>query len=280
MRLQDTHRTFPLLIGLAAGLMLAAPSAHTATVPPIGKIDARVRVVAYNPDDVVSLHGYVGYQIHLQFAEGEEFVNLGSGDNGAFDVGAERNHFFIKPREARASTNLTVLTNRRAYHFDYVVSATAPAGMAARRMVYSLRFTYPEDEARATAADRDRRQTEAHMKEWAASRPRNADYWFCGSESLKPVSAYDDGVQTRLRFQSRSEFPAMFVQNDDGSESLLNFNVEEDEVVVHRVARRLVLRRGQLVGCVVNQSFFGGGSHVPSSTSVPGVQRITTGDGP
>ncbi|MEJ8815248.1 P-type conjugative transfer protein VirB9 [Variovorax ureilyticus] len=258
---------------------LHAPIGTAATIPPAGKVDARVRVVAFNPDDVVTLHGYVGYQIHLQFAEGEEFVNLGSGDNAAFDVGAERNHFFIKPREARASTNLTVLTNRRAYHFDYVVSATAPTGAAARRMVYSVRFTYPEDEARALAAEAERRRTEARMSQ-ASDRPRNMNYWFCGSESLRPMSAFDDGVQTRLRFQARAEFPAMFVQNDDGSESLLNFNVENDEVVIHRVARRFVLRRGQLVGCVVNQSFAGGGARPSTNTNVPGVQRTNAGGEP
>jgi type IV secretion system protein VirB9 len=280
MKAKGARGTFPFAIGLAAGLALSAPFVPAATVPPAGKVDARVRVLAYDPDDVITLHGYVGYQIHLQFAEGEEFVNLGSGDNGAFDVGAERNHFFIKPKEVRASTNLTVLTNRRAYHFDYVVSANPPAGAAARRMVYSVRFSYPEDEARAAAADRERRQADARMSRAAADRPRNTDYWFCGSESLKPMSAYDDGVQTRLRFQARSEFPAMFVQNDDGSESLLNFNVDDDEVVIHRVARRLVLRRGKLVGCVVNQSFAGGGARTPGHTNAPGVQRITTRDEP
>ena len=264
---------------LASTLVLVAPEARAATTPPAGKVDARIRVVTYNPDDVVTLHGYVGYQIHLQFAEGEEFVNLGSGDNAAFDVGAERNHFFIKPKEARASTNLTVLTNRRAYHFDYVVSASAPSGAAARRMVSSIRFTYPEDEARALAAEAERRRTDARMNQ-AYDRSRNMNYWFCGSESLKPMSAYDDGVQTRLRFQARSEFPAMFVQNDDGSESLLNFNVEDDEVVIHRVARRFVMRRGQLVGCVVNRSFAGGGARSATNTNVPGVQRSTAGGEP
>jgi type IV secretion system protein VirB9 len=263
-----------IFFGLAAGAALGA------TVPPVGQVDSRIRIVAYNPDDVVTLQGYVGYQIHLQWEEGEEFVNLGSGDNGAFDVGAERNHFFIKPKEARASTNLTVLTNRRAYHFDYVVSANAPTGAAARRMVYSIRFTYPEDDARLAAAERDRRQTEARMKQAAAGRPRNEDYWFCGSSTLKPMSAHDDGVQTRLRFQARSEFPAMFVQNDDGTESLLNFNIEDDEVVIHRVARRFVLRRGKLVGCVVNQSFAGGGARTKTNTNVPDVQRRTAGENP
>jgi type IV secretion system protein VirB9 len=280
MKPRRMHRRFPLTLGLAASLALAAPCGRTATVPPAGKVDARVREVAYNPEDVVSLQGYVGYQIHLQFAEGEEFVNLGSGDNGAFDIGTERNHFFIKPKEARAATNFTVLTNRRAYHFDYTVASTAPVGAAARRMVYSVRFTYPEDEARAAATDQERRRAEARMSEGATDRPRNSDYWFCGSDSLKPVSAHDDGVQTRLRFHARSDFPAMFVQNEDGSESLLNFNVEADEVVIHRVANRFVLRRGGLVGCVVNRSFVGGGARTSTNTSATGVRRITAGDGP
>ncbi|RZL85526.1 MAG: conjugal transfer protein TrbG [Variovorax sp.] len=266
-----------LICGASMTVSLLPGKAGSATVPPVGSVDARVRIVAYNPDDVVTLQGYVGYQIHLQWAEGEEFVNLGSGDNGAFDVGAERNHFFIKPKEARASTNLTVLTNRRAYHFDYVVSATAPTGRAGRRMVYSIRFTYPEDDARLAAAERERRQTEARMEQATADRPRNTDYWFCGSDTLRPMSAFDDGLQTRLRFQARSEFPAMFVQNDDGTESLLNFNIEDDEVVIHRVTRRFVLRRGKLVGCVVNRSFAGGGARMKSNTNVPGIQRTTAG---
>ncbi|MDQ0570058.1 type IV secretion system protein VirB9 [Variovorax paradoxus] len=274
------HRRSAFAIGLAASLAFAAPHGRTATMPPAGKVDARVRMVAYNPEDVVTLQGYVGYQIHLQFAEGEEFVNLGAGDNGAFDVGAERNHFFIKPKEARASTNFTLLTNRRAYHFDFLVSSVAPAGAATKRMVYSIRFTYPEDEARAAAADQERRRTEVRLNEEASDRPRNADYWFCGSDSLKPVSAHDDGLQTRLRFQAQSDFPAMFVRNDDGSESLLNFSIEADEVVIHRVARRFVLRRGGLVGCVVNRSFVGGGVRTPPHTSAEDVRRTTTGEQP
>lgn len=274
------HRRFAFAIGLAAILAFAAPHGRTAAVPPTGKVDARVRAIAYNPEDVVTLQGYAGYQIHLQFAEGEEFVNLGAGDNGAFDVGAERNHFFIKPKEARASTNFTLLTNRRAYHFEFIASSVAPAGAATKRMVYSIRFTYPEDDARAAAADQERRRTEARMNEGASKRPRNADYWFCGSESLRPESAHDDGVQTRLRFQAQSDFPAMFVRNDDGSESLLNFSIEADEVVIHRVARRFVLRRGGLVGCVVNRSFVGGGVRTPTHTSAEDVRRITTGERP
>jgi len=271
-------RTWMILTLSASVLSPSLSSA--ATVPPAGATDARIRVVAYDPDDVITLQGYVGYQIHIQFAEGEEFANLGSGDNGAFDIGAQRNHLFIKPKETRASTNLTVLTNRQAYHFDYVVGAKAPTGKNAKAMVYSIRFTYPEEEARAAAAARERQESESRMKVAAPQRARNENYWFCGSTSLKPMSAYDDGVHTRLRFEARSEFPALFVKNDDGSESLLNFNMENDEVVVHRVTKRLVLRRGDLVGCVINKSFAGGAARQPTNTNVPTVQRATKGATP
>jgi type IV secretion system protein VirB9 len=255
--------------------MLPTHFAVAETLPPLGAVDPRVRVVAYNPDDVVKLQGYVGYQIHMQWADGEQFVSLGSGDAAAFDIGVERNHFFIKPKQERVGTNITVLTTRRAYHFEYLVSKVPPAGIAPKNMVFSIRFTYPEEQARAAAAALERETADQRLAAATPSRTHNRNYWYCGSASLRPAQAYDDGVHTRLRFAPRAEFPAIFVKNDDHSESLLNFNVEDDEVVVHRVASRLILRRGQLVGCVENRAFDGGGERLKSHTTVPGVERTT-----
>jgi len=39
---------------------------------------------------------------------------------------------------------------------------------------------------------------------------------------------------------------------------LVNFTVDNDEAVIHRVARSFVLRRGKLVACIQNRSFDGG----------------------
>jgi type IV secretion system protein VirB9 len=80
-------------------------------------------------------------------------------------------------------------------------------------------------------------------------------------------------VQTRLTFAPKRELPALFVRNDDDSESLLNFNIEADQVVVHRVARRFVLRRGKLTGCIVNKGFAGTGELLKSGTIAPGIDR-------
>jgi type IV secretion system protein VirB9 len=74
--------------------------------------------------------------------------------------------------------------------------------------------------------------------------------------------------------------PAIFVQNEDGSESLLNFNVQSGEVIIHRVANRFVLRRGKLQGCVVNRSLTGSGHELQSGTVAPDVERATRGPVP
>ena len=236
-----------------------------------------MRVVAYDPEQVIRLRGFVGYQIHFQFAEGESFVNLAAGDNKALDVGYEANHLVLKPLAEKVATNITVITNRRTYQFDYSASAERP-DPAREEVIYSLRFLYPEEEAKKAAETLERERTNARLAlSESSDRIRNQNYWGCGADSIRPISAYDDGVQTRLRFAAHGEIPTMYVKNEDESESLVNFTVDRDEVVIHRVARGFVLRRGKLVACVQNRSFDGGGERLGTQTVLPGVQRITKG---
>ena len=237
---------------LAAGVLgswLALP-ARTETVPVSGPLDSRIRTATYEAAEVYRIEARVGYEIDIQFEADESFVGLGAGDLQALTFVAQGSHLFIKPRVARVRTNLTVLTTRRAYHFDY----TAAAEEGGANEVYALKFLYLPASAASPAPDALNEGPKA-----AAPAPKNLDYWYCGHPSLKPVYAADDGVRTRLRFPARGELPAVFVRNDDGSESLLNFNIENGDVVVHRIARRFVVRRGALTGCIVNAGYGGSG---------------------
>ena len=83
-----------------------------------------------------------------------------------------------------------------------------------------------------------------------------------------------------MRFSANAELPAIFVRNDDGSESLLNFSMDAGDIIVHRVARRFILRRGKLTGCIVNHGFVGGGARLASGTVDPDVVRHVQGDVP
>jgi type IV secretion system protein VirB9 len=51
--------------------------------------------------------------------------------------------------------------------------------------------------------------------------------------------------------------------------------MDEGDVVIHRVAHRLILRRGALQGCVVNQGFSGASERLRSGTVAPNVERRT-----
>jgi type IV secretion system protein VirB9 len=248
------------------------------TVPVKGIVDSRIRVAAYNGDEVYKLHGFVGYQIDLEFEAGETFTGLGAGDLEGLSFVGQDNHLFLKPKAAKVATNLTVLTSRRHYQFDYIALPQRPTADD-QSVIYSLRFTYSPPPSQF-AADAAAKRLDAQLEDASTKRPQNIDYWYCGQPTLRPVAASDDGVHTRLRFAANSDMPAIFVRNEDGSESLLNFSMDAGDVIVHRVARQFILRRGKLTGCIVNQGFIGGGTRLDSGTVAPDVERRVQGGVP
>jgi type IV secretion system protein VirB9 len=230
--------------------------------------DSRIRSVLYVPDQVIRLHGWVGYHVDLEFEPDETFVTLGGGDLSALTYGAVGNHLVLKPRAAVVRTNLTVITNKRTYVIDYTVQGGRPDPMT-DELVYSLRFNYPPlPAAPAESITRD-------LGDAPAARYQNMDYWYCGSPLLQPVAASDDGVHTRLRFSPAAEIPAIFVKSDDGTESLLNYSMEGPDLVIHRLARHFILRRGNIVGCLTNKGFIGSGERLDTGTVSPRIHRRT-----
>src|SRR5215472_13890468 len=112
-------------ICLASAALIFAPMGAS-SAEASGTVDARIRVLIYATDEVYRLKGFVGYQIDLEFESGETFVGLGTGDLDSLTFAAQENHLFLKPRAGGATTNLTVLTTRRTYHFDYSTSERLP----------------------------------------------------------------------------------------------------------------------------------------------------------
>jgi type IV secretion system protein VirB9 len=260
-------------IGLASMLWHAA---WAETAPAKGSVDARIRTAAYDSSEVYKLRGFVGYQIDLEFEQGESFIGLGSGDLEGLAFVGQENHLFLKPKAVRVTTNLTVLTTRRQYQIDYSASSQRPGD---DELIYALRFTYTPSSAKL-AADAQAKRLNSQLDGASSTRAHNGDYWYCGERTLRPTAASDDGVHTRLSFAANSDLPAIFVRNADASESLLNFSVDAGDVVIHRVAQRFILRRGKLTGCVVNRGFAGGGERLESGTVAPDVQRQVQGGTP
>lgn len=253
---------------------LAMQSAFAGDVPEQRGADSRIRVATYASDRVYPLRGFAGYQIDLQFEAGETFVGLGAGDMESLTFASQSNHLFLKPKASGISTNLTVLTSRRAYHFDYTATTRHP-NPDDGDVTYVLRFIYPA----APSSGQDTADVEHKLADDNRA-GRNFDYWYRGSQDLRPIAAWDDGVHTHLQFSSQQELPAIFLRNEDGSESLVNFTVSGTGVVVHRVSHHLFLRRGRVTGCIVNAAFGKAPEYTLSGTVTPLVERIAKGTEP
>ena len=123
-------------LGLAAALL-----ASTIAAAPARAEDPRLVERLYNADEVVKIEGRTNVQATIRFAEDEHIENVAIGDSQAWQVTPNKraNLLFVKPLTERASTNMTVVTDRHTYLFDLVASP------AAKNPLYVLAFTYPEE---------------------------------------------------------------------------------------------------------------------------------------
>lgn len=273
-------------------LALLVPVLACAEISPQpGRFDPRVRVVEYNPQDVVRLVTYYGVSTHIHFGEGEviEDKSIGAGDPDAWfiSVSGNKNNLFVKPKQRMADMNMTVITNKRIYQFALTVDPHPLKDLKtwqSNMLTYSLSFVYPDEEkAKAASLARmdevKRRLGDIKGKLADAKKDGlNFDYWMAGSDEISPTAARDDGRFTYLTFSNNRDMPAVYSVDSQGREALINTNVEGNTIVVHRVVRRLVLRKGDSAVCIVNKSFNpDGGTDNVTGTVAPDVTRVIKG---
>lgn len=227
-------------------LSLAAPlPALGAQTPRPGAADARIRTVAFDPDQVVELKGVFDYQLMLEFALEERIENVSIGDGLAWQITPNKraNLLFLKPVDAAGPTNMTVVTDRRRYAFR--LSARSAQGLRPEAIAYVVRFLYPaEPGARPAAAEPPVPPTR-----------RNLAYTYTGSKAVLPSLVFDDGAFTYFKWPEAVSTPALFLLADDGSESLVNYGVREGYWVVEQVAHRFILRSGRDVTTIINDAW-------------------------
>jgi type IV secretion system protein VirB9 len=236
-------------------LLIAVPAG--AVEPHPGAGDPRIYEVLYDPSEVVELHGALGFQLSLEFDPAERIENVAIGDSLGWQVTPNRkaNLLFLKPMALRPNTNMTVVTNLRRYNFELSVRAHADA----KSIPFSVRFTYPPPVL-------------ATVEPQPAPTPpvdRNHAYSYQGSNKILPDRLFDDGEATYFTFRAQEDLPAIFAVEPDGAESVVNSHMKDGYIVIDRIARGFVLRRGSEVTRVFNDGYHAQETNVRSPKRKP-----------
>ena len=204
-------------------------------LPVPGLSDPHIQSVLYEPDEVVDLRGALGWQILLEFGPDERIENVSIGDAMAWQVTPNKRarNLFLKPLIKNATTNMTVVTDRRRYTFSL---QTAPRQVTTPWVV---RFEYPREIVEAVEEPLP-----------PPPPPRNFAYTFTGDQALRPARVWDDGSMTYFEFVDGQSIPAIFAGGPGKGESLVNSMTRGRVVVVQQTSGRFTLRTGKAYAAV------------------------------
>ena len=243
-----TFRTFlGALFAPMLALMVAMPSvAQTAPSP---QVSSNIRYIDYNPDSVVRLTGYTGYQMILEFEAGEKIETVGIGDSSGWQVtpNGAATVMFLKPVGLPRTTNMSIVTNQRRYNIELI--AHSGVKVAQSQIIYAVRFRYPQRVSEAAQAPAAAPIIATPPEQW------NRAYSYDGAKGNVPEQIFDDGKATYFRFATGTSTPAIFSITPDAGESIVNFAVRGPYIVVEQLAPQFVLRQGKDVTFIFNDAY-------------------------
>lgn len=263
--------------------IITALLAATALTAPALADDSHIRTVNYDATARVQIVNTIGRATNITFADNEEFISVVFGKPGTWEGPAPekgkdmvlKNNLPLWPKQVGRG-NLIVVTQddkgvQHSYQFD--LEARPERDDDDPAATYGLIYKYPAREA-AQRAEKAQATTQAQRAAWAATQairqdaaarvrqvqdqaaaPRNWRYTGRGDVSLAPVSIYDDGQRTFLRYQGQMAVPSVFTVAPDGSEQAVRPSMDGDMLVVPKVADELHLRLGSAVLYVFNRAY-------------------------
>jgi type IV secretion system protein VirB9 len=245
----SAYRAMPFLLTILGVLVVLPDVCYALQSPRPISTDRRIRTVRYSPNEVYQFIGHYGYQSSIEFSEEEKIQTVSIGDSVAWMVNPAENRLFLKPIEQNATTNLTVITDKRTYLFE--LHAEETNNIRDNEMIFTVRFIYPQNDTSAI----DFTQFEAMPDIEAHPELFNFNYSVRGADSISPIRIFDDGKFTYFEFRDKNaEIPAFFHVDSAGNEELINFRKRGNYIVVERVSPVFTLRRGSDLMCAYNEA--------------------------
>ncbi|WP_313614914.1 P-type conjugative transfer protein VirB9 [Agrobacterium sp.] len=271
---------------LHVSFLIAAFSsmASALEIPRGASQDSRVRFTDYQPYNITRVVGTLRSSVQVEFANDEEIAHVALGNSVAWEVAPAGHILFLKARENQPVTNISVVTTRRdGSTRSYQMELTVREGSveAGQNTYFYVKYRYPADEAERRRQDAAARALAAQAGEanrvlslHEAYGPRNWRYSAQGSQALEPQAVYDNGKITTFAFVGNQEMPAIFMENSDGTESLVPKSIDGNLVLVHATSRKFILRRGGDVLCIFNEAYDRVGINPGTNTTSPSVERV------
>lgn len=217
-------------------LALACPVA--AQVEPLpGEGDPRLQTVEFDANKVIRLSVASGVQMMVELAPGERIETIAVGDSAAWQISAGKrgDFFFVKNVSAQTLTNMTIVSANRVYNFELSPSngyGTVPA--------YHVRLLYPaKPQGRAIIA----------------MEPA-FEYRLSGSKAIRPSAVVQEGSQTFLEWPDSAPLPGIFMI-ENGSESLVNGEMQDGRFVIAGTPEKLVFRLDRLTAYATRKALKG-----------------------
>ncbi len=248
------------ILGSWLVLLASMPALAQSGTPVV--TDSRIKTFVYNENDVYNILTHYGYQSNIEFGRNESVQTISVGDRIGWQVIPAGRRLFIKAMEERAHTNMTVVTNKRAYQFDLSSSGQVPLHPS-EELVYVVRFFYPDEQPTMPSpplySDGMSSSALSHtppVTPIAAQSNANYQYTFTGPAEAAPVRIYDDGHATYFKFSQVIAPPQFFVLTSDGREHPVQMQQGPNgEMMVATVAPRFSIRQGAAQVTVFNEAF-------------------------
>jgi type IV secretion system protein VirB9 len=216
-----------------------------ACAPAHGAADTRIRMQAYDPNQIVRIIGKAGIQSTIEFSDDERIENVAVGDSAAWQI--TPNHraslLFVKPLSAHSRTNMTVVTDQRTYMFDLV------AGDKSTTPLYALKFSYPNEKRIDTSKSVQQAAVVAAPPPVAPAAMTadklHFDWNKKGTDKLLPSRVFDDGAALYMSWSHDTPLPAILTMSEDRKEGPLNYRMSGDYIVISPIPQNVVLRYGR-----------------------------------
>lgn len=244
--------------------------------------DTRLVLFHYDPDLTYGAKTKEGLYTHIEIAKGDVIKGFYLSDplRWKFHISGDKRRLFIKPSTSGQFTAATMVTEKRVYEMTFAsvkgsedwyqrVTWSYPSEEGGTSGVSDATGIFEEDlpdipvavsgVPGATSVRPGPQFDEPRPVGMVDPKNMSFNYTITGDAAFRPVTVFDDGRFTWLRFdKAMQDMPALFMLNAEGNAEVLNYTTHGDYILISRLTQGVLLRLGnQEVRVTKNKKYCG-----------------------